>query len=106
MSLAVSDEACALRRGMKTLPRNAPATPSQKSIHFFHYIVIKFICQLLHGTFFKFFRLEILFPVPTRKIKGTASLKNLIRFSARQTDKQQTYSDKLKATNRQAVPLS
>ena len=51
MSLAVSDKGLRLTARDEDLAAQRAGYSLTKSIYFFHYIVTKFICQLLNSTF-------------------------------------------------------
>ncbi len=51
MSLAVSDKGLRLAARDEDLAAQCAGYSLTKSIYFFHYIVTKFICQLLDSTF-------------------------------------------------------
>lgn len=54
MSLAVSDKGLRLAARDEDLAAQCAGYSLTKSIYFFHYIVTKFICQLLNSTFQNF----------------------------------------------------
>lgn len=64
MSLAVSDEGLRLTARDEDLAAQCAGYSLTELIHFFHYSVTKFICQLLNSTFFKIFYCDFFGSLP------------------------------------------